>query len=194
MNFPDLYNLVLAQGAKPAEFEFLRVNVVDGISWLEKVNIWRLAHKPPTREARYTLFDDRTSPHNDEYLVADISYCSALEDDPTELRFALTKELMHVFDDRETWIDTREKFVKFLKDLQNTPLDVSNGAIHFEHIARWMAILVLCPKNMRDHMKGQIDGKSQIVPELAAKWGLPEWLILVAIDDYYDTALAFLIP
>jgi hypothetical protein len=183
---------VEAQGAQPAAFEFLRKSVIDGIPWLEEVNIWRLNHKPPTREARYTLYDDRSSAHNDEYLVADISYCSSLEDDPAELRFALTKELMHVFDPRNSWIDTREKFVKFLKDLQNTPLDTSNGPIHNEHMARWMAIFVLCPRNMRLNLKNQLENKEKLLSEIAEIWGLPEWLVSVAVDDYYETAYAYL--
>ena len=193
MNFTDLYHTVEAAGVEPAAFECLRAQVLQGIGWLEDVKIWRLTHKPPTREARYSLFDDRTSAYNEEYLVADISYCASFEDDPPELRFALTKELMHVFDARETWIDTRDKFVKFLKDLQNTPLDIANGSVNSEHLARWMAILVLCPRPLRESMKAQLANKEKLLPELAENWALPEWLISVAIDDYYDDAFQVLI-
>lgn len=193
MEFADLYNTVEAAGAKPAAFEFLRERVIAELAWLEEVIVWRLVHNPATGEARYTLFDDRSSAYNGEYLVADISYCASLEDDLAELRFALTKELMHVFDKRETWIDTREKFVKFLKDLQNTPIDLQNGSVGSEHIARWMAILVLCPRPLREAMKTQLAEKAKILPELAEEWGLPEWLISVAVDDYYDTACQVLL-
>jgi hypothetical protein len=193
VNFADLYRAVEAAGARPAAFEFLRDSVIEGIGWLEEVVIWRLTHSPPTREARYTLFDDRTGAYNSEYLVADISYCAALEDDIPELRFALTKELMHVFDDRKTWIDSREKFIKFLKDLQNTPIDFENGSVSSEHMARWMAILVLCPRPLRDTIKAQLTDKSKILPELAEELGLSEWLISVAVDDYYETAYKVLI-
>lgn len=188
MNFAELYGAVVTEGAKPASFDFLRGQVVTNINWLEEVKVWRLTHKPPTREARYTVFDDRSSAYNEEYLVADISYCASLEDDPPELWFALTKELMHVFDDRATWVDTREKFIKFLKDLQNTPFDTTNGSVNSEHMARWMAILVLCPEAMREQIKGQLDTKAKILPEVAEAWGLPEWLISVAMDEYYYTA------
>jgi hypothetical protein len=192
MKFADLYRAVEAAGAKPAAFEFLRATVIANLPWLEEVVVWRLTHKPPTNEARFTLFDDRSSAYNGEYLVADISYCSALEDDPPELLFALTKELMHVFDERSTWIDSKEKFVKFLKDLQNTPIDFGNGSVSSEHTARWMAILVLCPKPLRDQMVSQLEEKTKILPELAEQWALPEWLISVAVDDYYETAHAML--
>lgn len=193
MIFKELYQEVEAAGSKPAAFEFLRAKVVAGVSWLEEVNIWRLTHKPPTGEARYTVFDDRSSAYNDEYLVADISYCSSFENDPPELWFALTKELMHVFDERDTWVDTREKFIKFLKDLQNTPFDTKNGSVHSEHMARWMAILVLCPRAMRETIKDQLAAKEKLLPEVAEAFGLPEWLISIAIDDYYETAFDLLV-
>lgn len=193
MDFKELYQKVESAGPTPADFEFLRTEAIQGLDWLEEVNIWRLTHKPATGEARYTLFDDRTSAYNGEHLVADISYCSSLEDDPPELRFALTKELMHVFDKRDTWIDSRDKFIKFLKDLQNTPLDIANGSVNSEHMARWMAILVLCPREMREAMKAQLAAQEKLLSELAEEWGLPEWLISIAIDDYYDTAHEVLI-
>lgn len=193
MDFSDLYRAVEAEGAKPAAFEFLRTRVIAGLDWLEDVHVWRLSHTPATREARYTLFDDRTSAYSGEYLVADIAYCSSLEKDPPELRFALTKELMHVFDIRATWIDTREKFIKFLKDLQNTPIDFSNGSVNSEYKARWMAILLLCPRPLRDEMREQLGQENKLLSELAEKWTLPEWLISIAIDDYYETAKSVLV-
>ena len=193
MDFVDLYHAVEAEGGRPAPFEFLRRSVVADIPWLEDVFVWRLVHNPPTREARYTLFDDRTSAYGDEFLVADISFCCSLESDPPQLWFALTKELMHVFDKRETWIDSREKFIKFLKDLQNTPLDIENGSVNSEHMARWMAILVLCPRQTRDEIRDHLTNDTKLLAELAEEWGLPEWLISIAVDDYYDTAYKVLI-
>jgi len=55
-------------------------------------------------------------------------------------------------------------------------------------MARWMAILVLCPRPLRDEIRQQLDTKSKLLAELAEGWSLPEWLISTAIDDYYDTA------
>lgn len=185
--------MVEAAGPAPAAFEFLRAKVIEGIDWLEDVVVWRLAHNPATHEARYTLFDDRSSAYNSEHLVADISYCSALEKDPAQLLFALTKELMHVFDERDTWIDTREKFVKFLRDLQNTPIDLENGGVRSEHFARWMAILVLCPRPLRQDIIQELQNQNKLKSEIAERWNLPEWLISVVCDDYYDTAYDILV-
>ena len=154
--------------------------------------IWRHVYDPPKREAHFMLFDDRTSAYDGEFLVADISYCSALDADPAELLFALTKELMHVFDPPETRIDTREKFIQFLKDLQNAPFDRPNQAVEAENRARWMAILVLCPKPLRDAVAAEIKEGRALRVEVAQRLGLPEWVMEVALDDYYDEALRIL--
>jgi hypothetical protein len=98
---------------------------------------------------------------------------------------------MHVFDPRDTWIDTREKFVSFLKDLQNTPLDVANGALNTEHRAKWMALLVLCPKPFREKILAEI-AAGALRSEIAERFGLPDWFIETALDNYYDEALRIL--
>lgn len=185
--------MVAAQGLnEPVGFDFLRDSAVAGIGWLEEVKVYRLSHNPPNRQARYTLFDDRTSPYDGEYLVADISYCSDLEKQPAELLFALCKELMHVFDDRDTWIDSREKFIKFLKDLQNTPFDAANGALNSEHRAKWMALAVLIPKHLRDSVLNEINEGRALRAEVADRLGIPESILENALDDYYDVALTIL--
>jgi len=192
VEFKDLYNQVVAENLdKPVGFEFLREAIVAGTD-IEAVNVWRLVYNPPKRQAHFKLFDDRTSAYNGAFLVADITYCADLEDDPAELFFALCKELMHVFDPQATWIDTREKFIQFLRDLQNTPVDGANGAIQSEYRARWMAILVLCPKPLRESIVVEINDVGALELEIAQRLGLPDWMIDVILDDYYDTALQIL--
>jgi hypothetical protein len=188
VQFKNLYEQVEAQPTLPVGFEFLRRAIVRELAEIQEVKVWRLTYNPPTGEAHFTLYDDRSSAYEGEYLVADISYCSSLEQDPAELLFALSKELMHVFDPAESRIDTKEKFIKFLKDLQNTPLDQTNGALHAEHRARWMTILVLCPKRLRDELCAEINEGQALRIEVAQRLGLPEWAIEVILDAYYDVA------
>jgi hypothetical protein len=193
VEFSELYKLVEAeQRSAPVGFEFLRKAIDDAPHDVEEVKVYRQAYNPAKREAHFMLFDDRTSAYNGEYLVADISYCAALEDDPPELLVALTKELMHVFDPPETRIDTREKFIQFLKDLQNAPLDRPNGALDSENRARWMGILVLCPKHLREAIAVEIRAGKALRSEVAQRIGLPEWVLEVALDEYYDEALRIL--
>lgn len=193
MQFKDLYELVEAQKLdKPVGFEFLRDAIVADAD-VEEIHVWRLVYNPPKREAHFKLVDDRTSAYNGEYLVADITYCADLENDPAELFFALCKELMHVFDPPETWINTREKFVQFLRDLQNMPVDGGVAGIQSEYRARWMAIVVLCPKTLRDNLVAEINEGRVLELEAAQRLGLPPWMIDVLMDDYYDVALDILL-
>lgn len=193
MNFKDLYDLVEAAPKKPVTFELLRAAIIEHHPDIEEVLVYRLPYQPAIGQAHYTLFDDRTSAYDGEHLVADISYCASLESEPAELFFALCKELMHVFDPRDTWVDSREKFVAFLRDLQNEPLGNHNGALESERRARWMALIALCPKSLRDSIAVEIAEKRVLRSEIAQRLGLPVWAIEVALDDYYDTAIAILL-
>jgi hypothetical protein len=75
VHFRDLYRQAEESGLdKPVGFEFLKGAVVAGLAWLEDVHVWRLTHNPPTHQARYMLFDDRSSAYNEQYMVADISF------------------------------------------------------------------------------------------------------------------------
>jgi hypothetical protein len=55
-----------------------------------------------------------------------------------------------------------------------------------------MAILLLCPKTLRDGISAEIVGGRALKSEVAERLGLPEWIIEVVLDDYYNEALAIL--
>jgi len=198
MNFANFYKVIndhvaaQAGARKPVPFEFLRSLATQDKSLVEQLDVWRVTYTPPIREARFTLFDERESPHDDPIYFAEISFCASLESNPPHLLFALTKELMHVFDPMDTWINTRDKFIKFLKDLQNSPLEMENGAIHVEHKAKWMALLALCPKTLRDYIVESVTVKGVLREEMAQELGLPRSLIDTALDEYYEQALKLL--
>lgn len=193
MDFKELYSLVEQQKLDvPVGFQFICEQITGGQNDVQEVKVWRHVYDPPKRTAHFMLFDDRTSAYNEEYLVADISYCSSLESDAADLFFALCKELMHVFDPVEARIDTPEKFRQFLRDLQNSPLDLAKLGINMEHRAHWMAILLLCPKTLRDRICTEIAEGRALKSEVAQRVGLPEWLIEVVLDEYYNEALSIL--
>jgi hypothetical protein len=99
---------------------------------------------------------------------------------------------MHVFDPMDTWINTRDKFITFLRDLQNRPLELQNGAIAVEHRARWMAIIALCPLTIRNYIRDSV-AKGSLKEELAQELGLPSAVIDIALDDYYEEALRIML-
>ncbi|AQR74936.1 hypothetical protein [Sphingomonas sp. LM7] len=197
MNFKELYKIAEDAVAsksvpKPVTFEFLREHITQDKSLIEQLDVWRVVYQPPIEEARFTLFDERESLHDEPVYYAEVSFCASLESNPPHLLYALIKELMHVFDPMETWINTREKFIQFLKDLQNTPLEMANGSIEVEHKAKWMAILALCPQTLRTHIVTSVNKKGVLKEEIAQELGLPRLVIEIALDDYYEKALALL--
>lgn len=198
MLFRDLYNAVEAKVAEsagspsPVTFEFLRDFVTADKLLVEQLDVLRVVYTPPIRDARFTLFDERDSMHDDPRYFAEVSFCASLESDPYYLLYVLTKELMHVFDPMDTWINTRDKFVQFLRDLQNTPLKLENGAIRVEHKARWMAVLTLCPKTLREYIVAS-HAAGKLKKELAQELGLPDAIIATALDAYYDEALVIML-
>lgn len=198
MHYRELYQTVNAHVAagdsppRPVTFEFLRNLVTQDQSLVEQLHVFRVSHHPPVREARFTLFDEREARHDEPIYIAEISFCASLDDSPSYLLYALTKELMHVFDPMETWINTRDKFISFLRDLQNKPLELQNGSIAVEHKARWMALLALCPSTIRDYIKDSVV-KGSLKEELAQELGLPSSMIDIALDEYYDQALAIML-
>lgn len=198
MLFKELYNAVEAKVAGsagtpcPVTFEFLRQFVTADRFLVEQLDVLRVVYTPPIKDARFTLFDERESLHDDPLYFAEVSFCVSLEANPPYLLYVLTKELMHVFDPMDTWINTREKFIQFLRDLQNTPLRLENGAIHVEHKARWMAVLALCPKTLREYIVSS-HAKGKLKKELAQELGLPDVIVATALDEYYDEALAIML-
>jgi hypothetical protein len=195
MNFPKFYDIVDKHVAsregspQPVAFEFLREQVTKDQSLVANLDVWGIHYEIPISDARFTLFDERESQHEEPVYMAEISFCSSLESDPPYLRFALTKELMHVFDPMDTWINTRDKFIGFLKDLQNSPLEMTNGPIRVEHKAKWMALLVLIPLSLREYISDSVSVKGISKNEMAQELGLPRSLIDTALDEYYLTAL-----
>jgi hypothetical protein len=198
MNFSEFYKIVNEQvksqpgSPRPVDFEFFRSLVTQDKSLVEKLDIWRVTYDTPIREARFTLFDERESMHDDPVYFAEICFCASLEADPKQLLYALTKELMHVFDPMDTWINTRDKFISFLKDLQNSPLNMANGSIGVEHKAKWMAMLTLCPEAVRSYIIDSVSNKKALKGEISQELGLPSALIDIALDEYYLEALRIL--
>ncbi len=198
MKFSNLLNevqeAVVAAEAKsgawrPIGFNFLRAAIIADKSFMSDVIIWREPSDIHSYDARFTLFDERESRHDDPEYVAQISYCSKMDADPRYLHYVLVKELMHCFDPPSTWTDTPEKLAQFLRELQNKPLQKTNGAISVELKARWMALLALIPPALRQYIvNANANGRRS--DELGQELGLLDTIVASALDPYYGEALA----
>lgn len=189
MFFRDLYELIAQEVMEPpVRFERLRALINNHHSGVGEIKVWAIKYPEPNHQAHYILLgSDRTSAYDEEFDIAEIRYCEELDKHPHDRRFALTKELMHVFDSDDEKTDTREKFVRLAREIQNQPLNEHASAMyHSELGTKWMALVILCPMHIRNkylvgYKKKEIEGF-----EIAEKLRLPEWVIPYLMDDYYD--------
>ena len=91
-------------------------------------------------------------------------------------------------------LDTREKFVKLLKEIQNKPMPAhASPAFQSEMDTRWMALVMLCPKVLRDRRAASYH-KDEIEDfDISEEFRVPEWVVPFVMDDYYDEAFNLLI-
>ncbi|MER9402706.1 hypothetical protein NKI36_01445 [Mesorhizobium caraganae] len=135
------------------------------------------------------LDTDRTSAYEEEFVVAEIRYCDGLDEQPNDRRFALTKELMHVFDSPEEMANTRARFVQLMSEIQNTPLPEHASPMYQSEITtKWMAAVILCPKPIRQQFLVPYREGALKEAEVAAALRLPRSIIPDIMDDYYDLA------
>jgi hypothetical protein len=101
---------------------------------------------------------------------------------------------MHIFDKPESFVDTREKFGDLLREIQNRPLPSDASLMMKSELdTRWMAALILCPKNFRDQHFPAYTKKDLANFDIASIFDIPEWVAPFVMDPYYDRAFARLL-
>jgi hypothetical protein len=188
--FRDLYNLVEKEVSEPpVRFEQLRSLINHRHAGVGEIKVYAIKYPVPNHQAHYIMTGvDRSSGYDEEFITAEIRYCEELDKEPKDRRFALTKELMHVFDNDSEMTNTREKFVRLVSEIQNQPLpEHASDMYNSEIVTKWMALVILCPKHIRamyldDYRSRRIAGF-----EIAEKLQLPEDVIQYLMDDYYET-------
>lgn len=195
MLFRDLYYIAESVEKPYIRFGMLRDSINAHHPKVGRVDLRRVVYPTPTHSAYYQLADtDRDSPYEEEYTVAEIVFCSGLDADQRERRYALTKELMHAFDTAEEEAGTRERFIQLMRDVQNRPLPKHASPMYQSELdTRWMAALVLCPRKFRAEYVTGSAATPVVVAEFAAKFLIPEWVSSFVLDDYYDIAFETLV-
>jgi len=195
MHFRDLYNIASSQPKPYVRFGTLRDAINAYHPGVGRVDLRKVTYHTPTNSAYWHLADtDRDSPYEDEYTVAEIVHCASLHQDVRELRYALTKELMHAFDTDEQQAGSRDKFIRLMRDVQNRPLPKHASAMYqSEFDTRWMAALVLCPANLRNEFANGEGVTPVTIAEFAERFLIPEWVASFVLDEYYTTVYETLI-
>jgi len=102
--------------------------------------------------------------------------------------------MMHVFDAPDAVVDTREKFETLLREIQNRPLPADASTMMKSELdTRWMAAIILCPKNFRDQYVADYKAQKIASFDIAEIFDIPEWVAPFVMDDYYDLAFARLV-
>lgn len=195
MNFREFYKRIEDVDGPFVRFEQLRAIVNAHHRAIGRVDVIFVQHHEPNRQAFYRLADmERSSPHEEEFTVAEIVCCEGLRDHPRERRYACTKELMHVFDTDEQAASSRERFITLMREIQNKPMPQHESPMFRSELdTRWMAAIALCPRHLREPYVGPYKGKELADFDIAEIFRIPEWVVPFIMDDYYDRAFAALV-
>lgn len=189
MLFFELYDFAEQVETPAVPFDYLRRKIDAYHPTVGRVDVFAITYNPELGEAHYKLSIDRSSPYEEEFIVADILYCSSLDRVGYERRYALTKELMHVFDSEEEKVNSKEKFITLIREIQNKPMwEHATPMFKSELHTRWMAALILCPKNKRETYLADYKAGRLVDLELSQIFRVPEWVIPLVMSDYYDVA------
>jgi hypothetical protein len=130
----------------------------------------------------------RSSPYSEAFTIANIRF--EKKQNRCWTRFICCKELMHVFDNEEQCVNSRQKFLHLMTELQQRPMrgDISQ-MFSSELDAEWMALLVLCPERLRTKWRQQWLEKQVSDYDVALALRIPENFIKPIMGEYHDTAL-----
>lgn len=191
MLFRDLYHHVLTLGRRP-EFEELCAAITRQHHCITEIQVHRVAIDADIVLGYVKFIDRCEGRHEDADTLCSIRVQEDLDSD--HQRFVATKELMHAFDEPDEKVDDAAKFLTLMKEFEQSTLreDVS-PMLSSEWDAEWMALVILCPKPLRDIAKAEYEADPSAAYEIALKIGVPETYIDALASDYYDRALSTLL-
>lgn len=105
-------------------------------------------------------------------------------------RFVWCKDLMHVFDNDDAFVNTPERMLTLLEELETRPITGNASAmLKSEDEAEWMAIVVLCPLRLRILYEGKLKSGEMTIAEISDALRIPESAARSAMGDQYEATL-----
>lgn len=188
MNFADLYRYANGLGTRSIKVTILTNFVKEMYYPVGEIEYFGVNLDENVSLGHMILEFDRTSPHEEEFVNASIRYSRGLN--RCWRRLVCCKELMHVLDGRTERVNTRERFIKLMEELESRPLTPDTSLMYeSEREAMWMAFLVLCPENIRNQMLEKHGSSLEGLPSIADELKLPVNAVRSIMSDYYQTAL-----
>lgn len=106
-------------------------------------------------------------------------------------RYVWAKELMHLFDSEDAKTSDEAGFRTLLDEIENRPIQ-SSEAYKAENMAKWMALLVLCPLPERNKVVERV-AKGESEYSVALDYKIPEAYVKNLVSKYYQDAYDLLI-
>ena len=193
MEFADLYALAqemiatrIADGKVAAIVPVaeLKIALIDRVDWLDDINIHPIDAKDGDPLAHYECYSDTDSKYEEPTSwVVLITYASDLSN--CEKRFVWCKEMMHIFDTEGGCVKTEEQYRGLLSEIELKPLEPSEAYLS-ENQAKWLALLILCPKPQRDAMMRRKASEGLTDYDVALHFRIPEAVVPSLFSEYYD--------
>ncbi len=128
----------------------LSAKISRNVNWLDRVRFYPIDCQEGDPIGHYECIAGQDAAYDAENAwMATITYDSSLN--VCWSRLVWCKELMHVFDTEDGQINSSEKYSGFLEEIELEPLNPTESYIS-ENNAKWMALMLLCPKSERDQL------------------------------------------
>lgn len=188
MNFTDLYRFA---ASLPLErnmgFRTLAKKIETDHPHVGKIETWACDLDARISMGHMEYEVERTSPYEEPYDVAVIRFDRSLN--RCWQRLVCAKEMMHIFDGRNARTNSREKFQSLLSELETAPVSAdASDMFKAERNALWMALIVLCPENLRSSHLGGDDSDANIL-RIATEVKLPISAVRAIRRPYYTEVL-----
>lgn len=169
----------------------LKTKIIEHIDWVGGVNFYPVDCEPGDPHGHYECHGENESRWDDpDSWVVLITFDNSLN--MCRRRFVWCKELMHVFDTVDGQIRSGEKYTGFLSEIEMRPLEPSE-AYNSENLAKWKALLLLCPKNQRDEILKAQKETPMSDYQIATKFRIPEVVVKSLLSPYYVEAYGDLV-
>ena len=162
----------------------LKAELVRGVAWIDDINFHPVETKKGDPLGHYECHADTDSRWEEpnEWVVL-ITYGAHLN--MCKRRFVWCKELMHIFDTYDGCVKTADEYRGLLEEIELKPIEPSEAYLS-ENQAKWLALLVLCPKTQRDEMKKRAVAEGLSDYDVALHFRIPEVIVPSLFSDYYD--------
>lgn len=189
MKFIDLYNYVADLESPVIAVRDVKQRIIAHHSEIGDIKFWPVDLDPQISLGHILYERERDSPYEQPFTVANVRFDR--KQNRCWRRLICCKELMHVFDGPEEKASDRGRFLRLMQEFEVRPMAGDTSPMFSSELrAEWMALLILCPKRLRDATRPQWADKTLSNYDVALKYKIPEDVVESLMSDYYDTALA----